>query len=68
MRYILSLTEHPHLVPFDHIVVDAVESRILEFTTVYVSGGTLDENKGRVSRSLWQQQLCAVVDYLNLGL
>jgi hypothetical protein len=68
MRYILSLPEHPHLVPLDRIIVDDVESPILGFTTVYVPGGTLDENKGRVFRLSWLQQLCAVVDYLNLEL
>jgi serine/threonine protein kinase len=62
------LPGHPHLVPFDRVVVDDVQSRILGFTTVYIPGGTLDENRSRVFRLEWLQQLFAVVDYLNLEL
>jgi len=34
---------HPNLVPFDHIFIDDVESRVLGFTTTYLPRGTLDQ-------------------------
>ncbi|KAF2461402.1 hypothetical protein BDY21DRAFT_368638 [Lineolata rhizophorae] len=59
---------HPNLVPFDRVVVDDVESRVLGFTTTYIPGGTLGQKRDRVFRFEWLQQLTAVVDYLNLEL
>lgn len=63
-----SLPKHPNLIHFDRVVVDDAESRVLGFTIPYIPGGTFDENKTRVFRLLWLQQLLAVVDYLNLEL
>ncbi|KZF19127.1 hypothetical protein L228DRAFT_251216 [Xylona heveae TC161] len=63
-----SLPAHPNLVPFDRVVVDDVESRVLGFTTAYVPGGCLDDNKSRIFRLEYFQQLTSVVDYLNLEL
>ena len=63
-----SIPNHPHIVPFDRVVVEDDESRIIGFTTRYIPGGTFDANKNRVFRLLWLQQLTAVVDYLNLEL
>jgi serine/threonine protein kinase len=59
---------HPNLVPFDRVVIDDAESRVLGFTTKYIPGGTLDQNRTRVFLFEWLQQLTAVVDYLNLEL
>ncbi|KAI9698583.1 MAG: hypothetical protein M1820_007382 [Bogoriella megaspora] len=59
---------HPNLVPFDHVVVEDTDSRVLGFTTTYIPGGTLDQNRHRIFRFGWLQQLTSVIDYLNLDL
>ncbi|RDL31987.1 Uncharacterized protein BP5553_09389 [Venustampulla echinocandica] len=68
MHVVKSIPAHPNIVPFDHIVIDPVESRVVGFTTTFIPGGTLDSNKTRVFRLEWLQQLTNVVDYLNLEL
>lgn len=62
-----SLPPHPNLVPFDRVVLDDVESRIIGFTTKYISGGTLEETNIPF-RFEWIQQLTQLVDFLNLDL
>ncbi|KAL5596137.1 hypothetical protein FOVSG1_009826 [Fusarium oxysporum f. sp. vasinfectum] len=49
------------------LVVDELEGRIVGFTSNYVPGGNLEENKSRVFKLKWLQQLIKVVDELNLG-
>ena len=61
------LPPHPNLIPFDHIVLEDVESRMIGFTTKYIPGGTLDNPKVPF-RFEWLQQLTEVVDLLNLEL
>ncbi|KAK4200782.1 hypothetical protein QBC40DRAFT_339588 [Triangularia verruculosa] len=57
---------HPNIVPFDRIVVDELEGRVVGFTTTYVPGGNLEENTSRVFKLEWLRQLINVVDELNL--
>ncbi|UNI23988.1 hypothetical protein JDV02_009771 [Purpureocillium takamizusanense] len=66
MNLWMRLPRHPNIVPFDRIVVDELEGRVVGFTNVYVPGGNLEENKSRVFRLEWLQQLTKVVDDLNL--
>jgi serine/threonine protein kinase len=66
--HLVKSIRHPNLVPFGRVVIDDVESRVLGFTTTYIPGGTLDQNRNRVFVFEWLQQLTAVVDYLNLEL
>ncbi|KAI0450327.1 hypothetical protein F5B21DRAFT_517525 [Xylaria acuta] len=40
-----SLPPHPNIVPFDRVVLEDVESRVIGFTTKYITGGTLDDPK-----------------------
>lgn len=61
LRPIKSIPAHSNIVQFDHVVVDDAESRILWFTTIFVPDGILDENKSRIFRFEWLQQLTAVV-------
>ncbi|KAI1829103.1 hypothetical protein N7451_012674 [Penicillium sp. IBT 35674x] len=61
------LPPHPNIVPFDRIVLEDVESRVIGFTTKYISGGTLD-NTNVPFRFEWLQQLTQLVDFLNLEL
>jgi serine/threonine protein kinase len=61
-----ALKGHPSVVSFDHIVLDEVESRVLGFTTLFVSGGNLKDNTTIRFRFCWLQQLTSVVDGLNL--
>lgn len=61
------LPPHPNLIPFDHIVLEDMESRVIGFTTKYIPGGTLDNPKVPF-RFEWLQQLIEVVDLLNLKL
>lgn len=62
----MRLPRHPNIVPFDRVVVDELEGRVVGFTSTYVPGGNLEENKLRVFKLKWLQQLIQVVDDLNL--
>jgi len=66
MNMWMHLPRHPNIVPFDRVVVDELENRVVGFTSLFVPGGTLDENKSRVFKLKWLQQLIDVVDLLNL--
>lgn len=65
LHLLKSLPQHENLVPFDRVVIDNLEARVLGFTTKYVAGGTLDENRSRCFQLRWLKQLTKVVDYLN---
>lgn len=62
-----SLPPHPNIVPFDRVVLDDVESRVIGFTTKYIPGGTF-EYSVRPFRFEYLQQLTQLVDFLNLDL
>lgn len=64
----MRLPKHPHIVPFMNIVVDELEGRFVGFTTKYIPGGTLEENKSRPFKLRWLRQLMNVIDELNLNL
>ncbi|CAK7269007.1 hypothetical protein SEPCBS119000_003349 [Sporothrix epigloea] len=59
--------DHPHIVPFDAVVLDHVRGGVVGFTSVYIPGGTLLETNATVRpfRLAWFQQLLSVVDDLN---
>lgn len=59
--------DHPHIVPFDAVVLDHIRGGVVGFTSLYVAGGTLQENNATVRpfRLAWLQQLLSVVDDLN---
>ncbi|KAI9150708.1 hypothetical protein HJFPF1_10484 [Paramyrothecium foliicola] len=65
MNLWMRIPTHPHIVPFDRVVIDEVEARIVGFTNQYFPGGTLEENKRRKFRFEWLEQLIKVVDDLN---
>jgi len=67
LNLLKSLPPHPNIVPFDRIVLEDVESRVIGFTTKYIPGGTLDNPKVPF-RFEWIQQLTKLVDFLNLEL
>ncbi|KAK2591292.1 hypothetical protein QQS21_011010 [Conoideocrella luteorostrata] len=60
--------QHPNIVPFNKVVIDELKGRFIGFTSKYIPGGTLDENKTRVFKLKWLHQLTGVVDELNLSL
>ncbi|KAH9989103.1 kinase-like domain-containing protein [Xylariaceae sp. FL0662B] len=66
MNLWMRLPRHPNIVPFDRVVVDELEGRVVGFTNDYVPGGTLEENGSRVFKLKWLQQLMQAVDDLNL--
>ncbi|KAF4950933.1 hypothetical protein FGADI_7805 [Fusarium gaditjirri] len=66
MNLWMRLPRHPNIVPFDQVVVDELEGRVVGFTSNYIPGGNLEENKSRVFKLKWLQQLIRVVDDLNL--
>ncbi|RBA17292.1 hypothetical protein FPRO05_02016 [Fusarium proliferatum] len=66
MNLWLRLPRHPNIVPFDRVVVDELEGRVVGFTSNYVPGRNLEQNKSRVFKLKWLQQLIKVVDDLNL--
>ncbi|KHO10767.1 hypothetical protein MAA_11613 [Metarhizium robertsii ARSEF 23] len=58
--------DHPHIVPFDSVVLNATGG-IVGFTTLFIPGGTLKDNNAttRPFRLQWFYQLLSVVDDLN---
>ncbi|KAI1042792.1 hypothetical protein LB505_001075 [Fusarium chuoi] len=66
MNLWMRLPRHPNIVPFDRVVVDEFEGRVVGFTSNYVPGGNLEENKSRGFKLKWLQQLIEVIDDLNL--
>lgn len=67
INLLTSLPPHQNILPFDRVVLEDVESRVIGFTTKYVTGGTL-ENPKLPFRFKWLQQLTQLVDFLNLDL
>ena len=67
LNLLKSLPPHPNIVPFDRVVLEDVESRVIGFTIKYIPGGTLDNSK-QPFRFEWIQQLTQLVDFLNLDL
>lgn len=59
--------DHPHIVPFDAVVLDDVRGGVVGFTSLYIPGGTLKDNNAtkRPFRLVWLQQLLFVVDDFN---
>lgn len=59
--------DHPHIVPFDSVVLNNITGGIAGFTTLFISGGTLKDNNAttRPFRLRWFYQLLSVVDDLN---
>ncbi|KAI0839400.1 kinase-like domain-containing protein [Hypoxylon sp. FL0890] len=65
MNLWIRLPPHPNIVPFDRIVLDEVDGNFVGFTTLYIPGGTIEENTSRVFKLKWLKQLTQVVDDLN---
>ncbi|KAK7706661.1 hypothetical protein SLS64_007492 [Diaporthe eres] len=63
----MRLPPHPFIVPFDRLVVDKLEGRdvVVGFTSVYLPGGTVEENTSRIFKLKWLKQLLCAVDDLN---
>lgn len=69
MNLLSKIPPHPNIVPFDRIVLEDVESRVVGFTTKYIPGGTLEDADPKMPfRFEWLQQLTRLVDFLNLEL
>lgn len=62
------LPPHSKILPINRIVLEDVESRVIGFTTKYISGGTLDKGNNTPFKFEWLQQPTQVVDFLNLEL
>lgn len=47
--------DHPHIVPLDAVVLDNVKGGVIGFTSVYIPGGTLQDNNATVRpfRLVW---------------
>ncbi|OQD74189.1 hypothetical protein PENDEC_c012G04724 [Penicillium decumbens] len=69
MNLLSKIPPHPNIVPFDRIILEDVESRVIGFTTKYIPGGTLEDADPKMPfRFEWLQQLTRLVDFLNLEL
>lgn len=71
MNMWMRLSPHPHIVPFDRVVVEELhgQDHIVGFTTQHIAGGTLDaidENPedSRAFKLKWLLQLTSLVDDL----
>ena len=62
----MRLPRHPNIVPFDRVVLDELEGRVVGFTSVFIPGENLKDNHSRVFKLAWLRQLTQVVDDLNL--
>ncbi|QPH05642.1 hypothetical protein C2857_003583 [Epichloe festucae Fl1] len=65
MNLWMRLPTHPHLVPFDRLVLDELHGHVVGFTSLYIPGGTISENKSRAFKLEWLRQLTSVIDDLN---
>lgn len=66
MNLWMRLPKHPNIVPFDRIVIDQEFGCYVGFTSIFVPGGTFQENPHRLFKLKWLKQLIAVIDELNL--
>ncbi|KAF9872932.1 protein kinase-like domain protein [Colletotrichum karsti] len=66
MNLWMRLPPHPNIVKFDRLVVDELDGHVVGFTNVYIPGGTIEDNRARVFKLKWLEQLTRVVDDLNL--
>ena len=57
---------HPNIAPFNRIVLDEVRGGVEGFTSLFIPGGTLQDNVCRPSEFKWAEQLMQVVDDLNM--
>ncbi len=59
---VMRIPSHPNIVPFDALVLDAVDNRyrVVGFTTRYVPGGTLQDNPSRLFKLKYLEQLIDV--------
>ncbi|MCJ1369124.1 hypothetical protein MMC20_000332 [Loxospora ochrophaea] len=64
LHLVRALGDHPSFPPFDRIILDDVQSRVLGFTSVYIPGGNL-ENTLRPFKFSWLEELTYAVDELN---
>ncbi|KAI1066897.1 hypothetical protein LB506_012001 [Fusarium annulatum] len=62
MNLWMRLPKHSHIAAFDKIVVDEIKGRCVGFTTEYIPGGTLEENKSRTFKLKWLTHLIATAD------
>ncbi|KAH6856312.1 hypothetical protein B0I37DRAFT_443000 [Chaetomium sp. MPI-CAGE-AT-0009] len=62
----LRLPHHPNIVPIDRLVLDEVRGGVVGFTTLFIPGGTLEDNVSRTFKLKWCRQLMDLVDDLNL--
>lgn len=68
----MRLPPHPHIVPFDRLVTEELygQQRVVGFTTLHISGGTLggiheNPSDSRVFKLKWLKQLTNLIDDLN---
>lgn len=63
---VMRMPTHPNIVPFDALVVDAVDGvdRVVGFTTVYIPGETLHVNKDRLFKLKYLEQLIKVCTFV----
>lgn len=45
LNILKSLPPHPNIIPFDRVVLEDKESRVIGFTTKYIPGGTIDNSE-----------------------
>jgi hypothetical protein len=59
---VMRMPRHPNLVPFDSLVVDTIGGvdKVVGFTTPYIPGETLSQNKDRVFKLKYLEQLISV--------
>lgn len=66
MNLWIRLPPHPNIVPLDHLVLDELHGGVVGFTSRYIPGGTISDNKSRTFKLKWLRQLTCVIDDLNL--
>jgi len=67
----LRIPQHPNIVPFDRLVVESAgpgcPDQVVGFTTVFIPGGTIQENVSRVFKLKYLRQLLTVRHFTHLA-
>ncbi|OAA60549.1 Protein kinase-like domain protein [Niveomyces insectorum RCEF 264] len=68
MNCMLRMPPHPNIVPMEALVLETVDGddKVVGFLTRYIPGETLHQNKDRVFKLKYLEQLLDAVDFLNL--
>ncbi|KAI5457575.1 hypothetical protein BGZ63DRAFT_417240 [Mariannaea sp. PMI_226] len=63
---LIRLPHHLNIIPFNWVVINELKGQVIRFTNIYIPNSNLEENRSRIFKLEWLQQLIKVIDNLNL--